>query len=66
MMKMNDEHWSTSFYLDVPSKVELSINTRNGGISLEEFSGQAVMRAMNGGLTLRRVAGDLQRADAER
>ncbi len=60
MMGMNDEHWSTSFYLDVPSNVRLSINTRNGGISLEEFSGEALLRAVNGGITLRQVGGDLR------
>jgi DUF4097 and DUF4098 domain-containing protein YvlB len=60
VMRMNDEHWSTSFYLDVPSNVQLAINTRNGGISLEDFTGEAWMRAINGGLTLRRAGGDVR------
>jgi DUF4097 and DUF4098 domain-containing protein YvlB len=60
MMSGNDEHWSVSFYLDVPSTIRLAINTRNGGISLEEFSGAAWLRAVNGSLTLRRVGGEVR------
>ena len=60
VMTISDEHWSTSFYLDVPPKVSLAINTRNGGISLEEFSGAALLRAVNGAITLRQVGGDIK------
>jgi hypothetical protein len=60
MMTMRNEHWSTSFYLDVPPAIGLAINTRNGGITLEDFAGSAVMRAVNGGITLTRVGGDLR------
>jgi putative adhesin len=60
VMTLGDEQWATSFYLDVPPKVSLAINTRNGGISLEEFSGPVVMRAVNGGITLRQVGGDIK------
>ena len=59
-MSMKDEHWATSFYLDVPRKHRLAINTHNGGISLQSFTGAAIMHAVNGGLTLRQVGGDLQ------
>jgi len=59
-MQMRDEHWATSFYLDVPANVRLAINTRNGGISLEGFTGTAELRAVNGGITLTRVGGDLR------
>ena len=59
-MAVEDEHWATSFYLDVPAGTRLSINTNNGGISIEEFRGTAVMRANNGGIRLREVSGDLR------
>jgi len=59
-MTLDNEHWATSFYLDVPRNMQLAINTQNGGISIEEFNGAVVMRAMNGGITLRRVGGDLK------
>ena len=54
------EHWTTSFYLDVPANTRLAINTMNGGISIEEFRGGAVLRATNGGIRLRRAAGDIK------
>jgi DUF4097 and DUF4098 domain-containing protein YvlB len=60
MMTMRDEHWATSFYLDLPRKTRLAINTHNGRISLEDFGGSAIIRAVNGGITLTRVGGDLK------
>ena len=60
VMTIGDEHWATSFYLDVPSNVNLAINARNGGISLEDFSGPALMRTVNGAITLRQVGGDIK------
>jgi DUF4097 and DUF4098 domain-containing protein YvlB len=59
MMTLRNEQWATSFYLDVPRTITLAINTHNGGISLEDFSGAATMRAVNGAITLTRVGGDL-------
>ncbi len=56
----NDENWSTSFFLDVPNDTPLAINTENGGISIEAFTGTAMMRARNGSITLRDVAGDMR------
>jgi DUF4097 and DUF4098 domain-containing protein YvlB len=51
---------ATSFYLDVPANTRLAINTNNGGISLEEFCGSAILRATNGGIRLCDVCGDLK------
>ena len=51
------EHWSSSFHLDVPHDTRLAINTENGGITIEEFRGDVVMRARNGGIGLRDVGG---------
>ena len=51
------EHWSSTFFLDVPLDTRLAVNTENGGISIEEFRGDVVMRARNGGIRLRSVGG---------
>jgi len=59
-MTLDAQHWATSFYLDVPANTRLAINTNNGGISLEEFRGSAILRATNGGIRLRAVDGDLK------
>jgi hypothetical protein len=57
---LDNEHWSTSFYVDVPANMRLAINTDNGGISIEEFRGSVMMRAHNGGIRLREVGGDVR------
>jgi len=57
---LDDEHWATSFYVDVPANTRLAINTNNGGISIEEFRGSVLMRAHNGGIRLREVGGDVR------
>ena len=59
-MALDNEHWATHFYLDVPANTQLAINTNNGGISLEEFNGAAVLRASNGSIRLRAAAGDIK------
>jgi hypothetical protein len=59
-MALDNEHWATTFYLDVPANTQLAINTNNGGISLEEFNGAAVLRASNGSIRLRAAAGDIK------
>ena len=59
-MALDNEHWATYFYLDVPANTQLAINTNNGGISLEEFSGAAVLRATNGSIRVRAAAGDIR------
>jgi DUF4097 and DUF4098 domain-containing protein YvlB len=51
------EHWSSTFFLDVPATTHLAVNTENGGISIEEFRGDVVMHARNGGIHLRSVGG---------
>jgi hypothetical protein len=60
MMTLRNEQWATSFYLDVPRTINAAINTHNGGITLEDFAGSALMRAVNGAITLTRVGGDLR------
>lgn len=55
-----DENWSVSFEVSVPRTAMLTLNTNNGGISIEEFRGVAKFHARNGGLTLNNVGGDLR------
>jgi DUF4097 and DUF4098 domain-containing protein YvlB len=59
-MTFDDEHWSTTFALDAPQETRLALNTRNGGITIEDFRGAATMRTDNGGITLRAVAGEMK------
>jgi len=59
-MARDNEFWSTTFYLDVPANTQLAINTNNGAISLEEFTGAAVLRASNGSIRVRAAGGDIK------
>ena len=54
-----DEHWHISFELQVPRTSILTLNTNNGGISIDDFRGSAKFHARNGGLSLTNVGGDL-------
>jgi hypothetical protein len=55
-----DSGWSVSFEVQVPRAALLTLNTRNGGIAIEDFRGSAKFRAQNGGVTLRDVSGDIR------
>ena len=55
-----DENWSVSFEIHVPHTAMLTLNTNNGGISIDDFRGSATFHAKNGGLTLNNVGGDLR------
>jgi len=54
-----EEHWNVSFEINVPRNAMLTLNTINGGISIDDFRGSAKFHAKNGGLTLTNVGGDL-------
>jgi hypothetical protein len=54
------ESWTVSYRIDVPRDARLALNTRNGGISIEDFRGTATFRATNGGVTLTDVSGDIR------
>jgi hypothetical protein len=49
--------WYVSYRLSVPQGVRLSLNTMNGGISLQEVSGTVDLRTINGGVDIDRAAG---------
>jgi hypothetical protein len=55
-----DESWSVSFEINVPRNAMLTLNTNNGGISIDDFRGSATFHAKNGGLTLTNVGGALK------
>jgi hypothetical protein len=57
---LNRDHWGAALYLDVPRNIDLVLNARNGGISIEEYRGAATMRTENGGIRLRDVGGDIK------
>jgi putative adhesin len=55
-----DSSWSVTIELNVPRSAILTLNTRNGGISMTGFSGQAKLHTVNGGVTLSNVNGDIR------
>jgi DUF4097 and DUF4098 domain-containing protein YvlB len=54
-----EESWNVSLDISVPRNAMLTLNTNNGGISIDDFRGSAKFRAKNGGITLTNVGGDL-------
>jgi hypothetical protein len=56
----SDERWCVNFELQVPRVATLTLNTENGGISIDDFRGIALFQARNGGVSLVNVGGDLR------
>lgn len=54
-----DVSWSVSFEVQVPRNAMLTLTTRNGGISIDDFGGTAKFRTTNGGISLANVGGDI-------
>jgi len=52
--------WSVSYRLRVPHQTDLDLVAHNGGISIEEVTGQLRAETHNGGLSLTALAGDVQ------
>ena len=52
--------WSVSFEVMVPRRSDLSLETHNGGVSIEGVEGRIEFSAMNGGVRLAEVAGDVR------
>ncbi|HEY7685679.1 MAG TPA: DUF4097 family beta strand repeat-containing protein [Gemmatimonadales bacterium] len=53
------EHWSVSFDVFVPRQTDLSLETLNGPLSVEDVSGTMDLRAQNGPVSLDGVSGDV-------
>ena len=54
------EYWSVSFELEVPRTIQMELNTRNGGIAVQDYAGTAVLRTRNGGISLGDVGGNIR------
>ncbi len=54
------QSWSVSFEIMAPRRVDLSLDTQNGPLEVENVMGRLRLSAQNGPLTLQRVAGDVQ------
>jgi hypothetical protein len=55
-----DGGWTVSYEVSVPNGASLTLNTENGGISVEDLSGAVRFRARNGGVRLENVGGDFR------
>jgi DUF4097 and DUF4098 domain-containing protein YvlB len=55
-----DASWAVSFELQVPRDANITLSTRNGGITIEDFRGTARFDARNGGISLSNVGGDIR------
>jgi hypothetical protein len=58
--RTQDRQWWASIRLDVPRHAELDLVADNGGIHIEDFSGQARFGTVNGGIHLSGVGGHLE------
>lgn len=54
------ESWSVSFYIRVPARSDLDLQTHNGGIGIEGVEGTVRFEATNGGVHLADLAGDVE------
>lgn len=55
-----DEWWYANIEVEAAQNGDLTLNTRNGGISIDDFRGRASFSAVNGGVSLREVNGDIR------
>ncbi|MGH8638424.1 MAG: hypothetical protein ACREUZ_14910, partial [Burkholderiales bacterium] len=56
----NGDGWSVSFRLAVPRGLNLSLQTTNGGITMQDLDSKVEFRTTNGGVRLRRMDGDVR------
>ena len=54
------ENWGVSYELRVPRSSNLDMETHNGGITVEDVTGDIRFSALNGGVHLTGVAGDVR------
>jgi DUF4097 and DUF4098 domain-containing protein YvlB len=56
----NDRWWSVSYEIFVPQRSNVSLKTKNGGISIADVNGRLEFSAQNGGVNLKRVGGTVR------
>lgn len=56
----SDGWWSASFEILVPRRSDLSVETSNGGISIDGVRGRIEFTAANGGISLRDLGGSVR------
>jgi len=54
-----DSTWSVSYEIFVPKRADLSLETHNGGIAVNDVRGKIDFTALNGGVVLKHVGGNV-------
>lgn len=54
------QSWSVSYDVWMPRQTDLHVATQNGSISVEDVDARLDLGALNGGINLRRVSGDVR------
>jgi DUF4097 and DUF4098 domain-containing protein YvlB len=54
------DHWSVSYEIFVPQKMDLNLKAHNGGIHIVEVGGRIDFETTNGDVSLQRLAGNVQ------
>jgi hypothetical protein len=53
-----NQKWSVTFEIFTPTKINLGLETVNGGITVRDVSGDLSFETVNGGITLARIGGN--------
>ena len=54
------QSWSVSYDVWAPRQTDLHVATQNGGVSVDDMDARLELGAVNGGISLRRVSGDVR------
>ena len=57
-----NESWSVSYEVFVPQMTDVTLKTRNGGLTIADVRGQIKFDGVNGGVRLKRVSGEISGA----
>jgi hypothetical protein len=52
--------WSVSFVIDTPSRIDLDLESVNGGLAVRGVAGDLVLHTTNGGIRMAQVAGTVR------
>jgi hypothetical protein len=55
----NNSSWSVSYEIFVPQVTDVTVKSRNGGLTISDVRGQIHFDAVNGGVHLKRVGGEV-------